>query len=144
LRTKDDFKDWVGLAYWQGCPYMVDHFSSPDGWNYGFEIVYRLVFNGFNKMGLDECRRVVKTAFGLSDSHFDLSQTPESLTSVFWHIYWDREGFDLNILKRCEMELDRVAEEKNLAITIIGMFIIPRSIEHITMLAKDKPFAPAA
>jgi hypothetical protein len=128
--------DWIGLAYWKDCSCQVDHFSSPDGWEFGFDIVYRLIFNASDINVINNFRTSFKEVFGLPDSHYKLDQQPQEDNSVFWRVYWDRKGFDLDLLKRCEIKLNESAEAANIRITILGVTIIPRSLDHIQMLVE--------
>jgi hypothetical protein len=128
--------DWTGLSYWKDCSYRVDHFSTPDGWEFGFDVVYRLVFNTSEINLIERCRTSLKDVFGLSDSHYDLNQQPQAGNSVFWRVYWDRKGFELDLLKQCEIKLNVIAEAANIRITILEMAIIPRSLDHIRKLVE--------
>ena len=128
--------DWAGLAYWKDCSYRVDHFSSPDSWKFGFDVVYRLVFDTSDVNLIERCRTSIKETFGLSDSHYDMNQQPQGGNSVFWRVYWDREGFELKLLKKCEVKLDEIAEASKIRITVLEMAIIPRSLDHICMLVE--------
>lgn len=128
--------DWTGLAYWKDCSYRVDHFSSPDGWKFGFEVVYRLIFDTSDIKLIDRCRTSIKEVFGLSDPHYDLDQQPQAGNSVFWRVYWDREGLEIDLLGQCEIKLNEVAEAANIRITVLEMAIIPRSLDHICMLVE--------
>lgn len=123
--------DWIGLAYWKNCSYRIDHFSSPDGWQFGFEIVYRLIFFTSDTIVLENFKTSFKKAFSLSDTHYDLDQKLQAGSSVFWRIYWDREGFELNLLEKCETELNRIAEANDTRVVVLEMTIIPRSLEYI-------------
>lgn len=127
--------NWIGLGYWRDFPYQIDYFSSPDGWNIGFEIAYRLSFSTDDRRSeetrlADGFREAFKKAFGLSDSHYELNQWVDF--SVYWRIYWDREGFDLRLLEKCESNLNKFAEDNRTRIVLIGMIIIPRSLEYIS------------
>ena len=125
--------DWIGLAYWKGCSYRVDHFSSPDGWKFGFEIIYRLIFYTSDSRVIEKFKTCFKEAFGLSDAHYDLDQQLQAGSSVFWYVYWDREGFELDLLEKCETELNKIAEANDTRVVVLEMAIIPRSLEHISM-----------
>jgi hypothetical protein len=127
--------DWIGLAYWKDCSYRVDHFSSPDEWQFGFEVVYRLIFSTSNLDVIGSFKKCFREAFSLPDKHYDLNQQIMAGSSVYWRVYWGREGFELNLLKKCEAELNRIAEATNSGVTILEMAIIPRSLNHIRMLA---------
>ena len=123
--------DWIGLAYWKGYSYRVDNFSSPDDLNFGFEIVYRLIFYTCDNQVIEKFRTAFKKAFGLSDEHYEMEQLPEVGNSVFWSAYWDREGFELDLLEKCETEFNRVAEAAATRIVVLEMAIIPRSAEYV-------------
>ena len=123
--------DWTGLAYWKDCMRQVDHFSSPDGWRFGFEIVYRLIFLTSDKTALETFKTSFKGAFGLTDKHYDLEQQLQSGSSVFWYVYWDKEGIDLGLLDKCEAELNKIAKATDTRIVVLGIMIIPRSLEYI-------------
>lgn len=43
----------------------------------------------------------------------------------------DKEGFELNLLKECEAELNRIAEATSTRVVVLEMAIIPRSLEYI-------------
>ena len=71
--------NWIGLAYWKDSAYRIDYFSTPDEWNIGFEIVYRLSFSTDDRRSedtrlADGFREAFKKAFGLSDSHYELNE----------------------------------------------------------------------
>jgi len=124
--------DWIGLAYWKDCSYRVDYFSSPDDWNFGFEIVYRLVLNTRDTRLIEKFRKAFKKAFGLSEEHYEVKQGPPLVVdSVFWTVYWDRQGFELNLLEKFETKLDEIAEAANTRVVILEMAIIPRSLKYI-------------
>ena len=123
--------DWIGLAYWKGCSYRIDYFSTPDGWNFGFEIVYRLIFYTCDTRLIEKFKIAFKKAFGLSEEHYEVEQVPQVGSSVFWRVYWDRQGFELNLLEKCETKLNEVAEVANTGVVILEMAIIPRSLEYI-------------
>ena len=123
--------DWIGLAYWKGCSYRVDYFSTPDGWNFGFEIVYRLIFYTCDTRLIEKFRTAFKKAFGLPEDHYEVDQVPEVGSSVFWRVYWDRQGFELNLLEKCETKLNKVAERSGTRVVILEMAIIPRSLDYI-------------
>ena len=61
--------DWIGLAYWKGCSYRVDYFSSPDHWNLGFDVVYRLIFYTCDTRLIENFRIAFKKEFSSSDDH---------------------------------------------------------------------------
>lgn len=123
--------DWTGLARWKDCSYKIDHFSSPDGWQFGFEIVYRLVFFTSDSKLIEKFKTCFQEVFGLSDTHFDQDQQIQAGSSVFWHVYWNREGFGLNLLDKCETELNRIAEVNDTKVEVLEMIIIPRSLDYI-------------
>jgi len=123
--------EWIGLAHWKDCLYQVDHFSSPDDLMFGFEIIHRLIFYTSELRVIEKFKTCFKEAFGLSDTHYDLTQQLQSGSSVFWYIYWDREGFDLNLLEECEVKLNQIAEMTETRVVVLGMSIIPRSLEYI-------------
>ena len=50
---------------------------------------------------------------------------------MFWHMFWDREGFELYLLKKCETELNRIVEAAEMRVVVLGMAIIPRFLEYI-------------
>ena len=60
-----------------------------------------------------------------------MEQVPQVGSSVFWRVYWDRQGFELNLLEKCETKLNKVAEVANTGVVILEMAIIPRSLEYI-------------
>ena len=127
--------DWIGLARWEEGPYQIDYFSTPDAWTIGFEIVYRLSFSGDalhleNNRLADGVRRTFKDAFGLSDSHYELSQWGG--LSVYWRVNWDREGLNLKLLEKCEENLDRFAEANKIRVLVLEMTAIPRSLQQIS------------
>jgi len=126
--------DWIGLAYWKDCSYRVDHFSTPDSWQFGFEIVYRLIFYTSESEVIEKFRTCFKEAFGLSDTHYDLNQQIQAGSGVYWYVYWDREGFEISFLKKCETELNRIAEAAKTRVLVLEMAIIPRSLNQISML----------
>ena len=123
--------DWIGLAYWKNCSYRVDYFSTPDHWDFGVEVVYRLIFYTCDTRLIEKFRMAFKKAFGLSEEHYEVEQVPEVGSSVFWRVYWDREGFELNLLEKCETKLNKVAEDTNTRVVVVEMAIIPRSLEYI-------------
>ena len=94
-------------------------------------MVYRLIFYNCETQIIEKFREVFKNTFGLSEAHYQLEQQPEAGCSVFWRIYWDRKGLELDLLKKCESELDKVAENTNIKVAIVEMAIIPRSLEFI-------------
>jgi len=126
--------DWIGLAYWKGGSYRVDYFSSPDHWNLGFDVVYRLIFYTCDTRLIEKFRTAFKKAFGLSDDHYEIEQAPSVGNSVFWRVYWDKKGFELNLLEKCETKLNKVAESNNTRVVILEMAIIPRSLDYIHQL----------
>lgn len=129
--------DWIGLAYWKGCSYRVDYFSSPDGWNFGFEVVYRLIFYASDTRLIELFRTAFKKTFGLSEEHYDVKQVPEVGGSVFWRVYWDRQGFELKLLEKCETKLNKVAEAANTRVVLLETAIIPRSLKQIQLVVNS-------
>ena len=127
--------DWIGLAYWKACSYRVDHFSSPDNWRFGFEIGYRLIFYVSESEIIERFKLCFKEAFGLPDTHYDVSQQIQAGSSVYWYVYWDREGFEISLLEKCETELNKMAEAVKTRILVLEMAIIPRSLNQIRILA---------
>jgi len=123
--------DWIGLAYWKGCSYRIDYFSSPDGWNFGFEVVYRLIFYTSDTDVIEKFRIAFRKAFGLSEDRYDVEQVLGVGNSVFWRVYWDRKGFELNMLEKCENKLNEVAEGSGTKVVVVEMAIIPRSLDYI-------------
>lgn len=91
--------DWIGLAYWKGCSYRVDYFSSPDDWNFGFEVVYRLIFYTCDSRLIEKFRMAFKKAFGLSDDHYEIEQALGIGNSVFWGYIGTRKDSSLTFLK---------------------------------------------
>jgi hypothetical protein len=128
---------WIGLAYWKDCSYRVDYFSTPDNLNFGFEITYRLVLKTRDIRLVEKFRTAFRKAFGLSEEHYEVEQGPPSVVdSVFWTVYWDRQGFELNLLKKFETKLDEIAEAANTGVVILEMAIIPRSLVYIGKMVK--------
>ena len=127
---------WTGLAYCGNPMRTIDYFSSPDGWEFGFDIVYRLIFNTRDRDILDLFRAAFMAAFGLSKEHYNSSDTPEFGSSVFWRVYWDRNGFDLNLLSECDKRLDRVGEKCSQSVVVLESTIIPRSKKRIEELVE--------
>lgn len=123
--------DWIGLAYWKGCSYRVDYFSTPDHLDFGFEVAYRLIFYTCDNRLIEKFRAAFKKTFGLSEKHYEVEQVPEAGSSVFWRVYWDRKGFELSLLEKCETELNTVAEAADTRVVVMEMAIIPRSLEYI-------------
>ncbi len=68
----------------------------------------------------------------MSEEHYEVNQVPDWGSSVFWRVYWDKEGFELNFLEKCENKLNRVAEGTNTRVVVVEMAIIPRSLEYIS------------
>jgi len=136
MRVTSTEGGWVGLAYWKQCPYQVDYISSPDNWNIGHEIVYRLIFYTRDNRILEKFRVAFKKAFRLSEQHYKLEQVTEVGSSVFWRAYWDRWEFDLKLLEKCEDGLDKVAEAGNTRIAVVQMMIIPRSLDYIRQVVE--------
>ena len=122
--------DWSGLGYWKNCSYRVDYFSTPDSWNIGFEIVYRLIFYTGDTRLIYKFRQAFKKAFGLPDEHYEVEQVPEVGGSVYWRLYWDKKGFEFNLLQKCETRLNKVAESNDTKVVVLEMAIIPRSLEY--------------
>jgi len=131
MKVIDIREDWIGHAYWKGCSYRVDYFSSPDGWDFGFEVVYRLIFYTNDTRLIGKFRIAFKKVFGLPDDHFEVKQVSGVGSSVYWRVYWDRKGFELNLLDKCEDKLSKVAEDNNTRVVVLEMAIIPRSLDHI-------------
>ena len=100
-------------------------------WQFGFEIVYRLIFYTSETNLIQKFEACFKEAFGLSDINYDLNQQLQAGSSVFWYVYWDREGFELNVLERCEAELNRIAEAADTKVVVLEVAIIPRSLDYI-------------
>jgi len=134
--------DWIGLAYWKRCSYRVDYFSSPDGWDFGFEVVYRLIFYTRDSRLIEKFRTAFKKAFGLSDDHYEVEQVLDVGNSIFWRVYWDKKGFELKLLEKCEDKLNKVAEGNNTRVVVLEMAIIPRSLDYIqqSVAANKKTF----
>ena len=128
--------DWIGLAYWKGCSYRVDYFSTPDDWEIGFEVVYRLIYYTRETRLIEKFRTAFKKSFNLSEEHYDVEQISEAGSSVYWRVYWDRAGFELNLLEKCETKLNKVAEGNNKRIVVLEMAIIPRSLDYIHGIVK--------
>ena len=126
--------DWIGLGYWKGCSYRVDYFSTPDSWDFGFEIVYRLVFYTGDTRLIEKFRAAFKKAFGLPEVNYEVEQVPELGGSVYWRVYWNKQGFELNLLEKCETRINKVAEDTNTRVVVLEMAIIPRSLEYIRKL----------
>lgn len=131
MKVIDTRGDWIGLAYWKGCSYRVDYFSSPDNWDFGFEVVYRLIFYTSDTRLIEKFRIAFKKAFGLSDDHYEVEQIPSIGNSVFWRVYWDKKGFELKLLEKCEDKLNKVAEGNSTRVVVVEMAIIPRSLDYI-------------
>jgi len=137
-----------GLDRSQTWNYKIDHFSTPDNWQIGFEIVFRLAFyfhdpnqNRDTLRDIEAFRDVFRHVFGLSRAHYDLGVgEPEgnSFGPDYWRVYWDEGPFDLRLLARCEAELDAVATVKHVTVALISMTIIPRSLKHIESEVKLK------
>ncbi len=130
--------DWVGLAYRESYVRQIDYFSSPDGWEIGFEIVYRLHFSTHERAldsggKLDGLKQAFKSAFGLADNHSRLDKIGHVTgATVYWRIFWDREAFDLKLLEKCEEKLSKFAEQNGVSIVVLEATIIPRSLESIS------------
>lgn len=136
-----DFKgEWVGLARWGECSYRLDHLSSPDDLVFGFEVVYRLIFHTEDTRMIQMFRDAFRDTFGLTKGHYDLGQEPKPDNIVYWRVYWDREGFELGLLKQLEEKLDYIAETNRTRVIILEMAIIPRSIDIISqeIIANEK------
>ena len=123
--------DWIGLAYWKDCSYRVDHFSSPNDWNFGFEVVYRLIFYTSDTDVMEKFRIAFRKAFGLSEDHYDVEQVLGVGNSIVWRVYWDKKGFELNLLEKCENKLNTAAEGNGTKVVVVEMAIIPRSLDYI-------------
>jgi len=81
---------------------------------------------------VEKFRTAFKKAFGLSEEHYEVKQGPPMVVdSVFWTVYWDRQGFELNLLKKFETKLDEIAEAANTGVVILEMAIILRSLEYM-------------
>jgi len=137
MRVINTRGNWIGLAYWKDCSYRVDYFSTPDDWDFGFEVVYRLIFYTCDTRLIEKFRIAFKKAFGLSEQHYEVEQVPEVGGSVFWRVYWDTGGFDLNLLEKCEKKLDKVAEATNTRVVVVEMAIIPRSLDYIRQVVES-------
>jgi hypothetical protein len=118
---------WTGLAYSEGALRYVDHFSSPDHWEFGFDVVYRLVFYTIDERVIDGFKAAFIEAFGLPRDHYDTHQAVAIGGSVFWRVYWDQESFDLRLLGKCDRCLDVAAERYDERVVILEVAIIPRS-----------------
>lgn len=127
---------WTGLVYWEKASRYVDYFSTPDGWQIGFDIVYRLIFNTRDRDVIDLFRAAFMAAFGLSKEHYSIMDTSEAGSSVFWRVYWDRNGFDLKFLSECDKRLDRVGEKCGQSVVVLEVAIVPRSKKHIEGLVE--------
>jgi hypothetical protein len=125
---------WTGLAHWDKERRYIDHFSTPDGWQIGFEVVYRLMFSTKDGRVLDEFERAFADSFGLSSQHYDL---PKGGTTAYWRIYWDREAFDLELLRHCEKRLNEVGERVHERVLVLELGIVPRSKAWIAQLVKS-------
>lgn len=139
MKILDYEGNWVGLAYYEH-EYIVDYFSSPDSWTIGFDIVYRLNFMLDHVQEKDErvrdsFRKAFKEAFGLSDEHYQIQDWFGG--GVFWRVYWDRQAFDLRLLKKFEYSLNECAERTKTRVILYGMTIIPRSAQEIAKLVKS-------
>jgi len=130
--------DWVGLSYWESYVSQIDHFSTPDGWSIGFEIVYRLhIFTQGRALDhsgkLDGLKQAFKSAFGLADSHYELDKIGHAVSAtVYWRVLWDRDAFNLKLLEKCEDNLSKFAEQSGISIIVLETTIIPRSLEYIS------------
>ena len=122
---------------WQ---YIIDNVSNPDGWQFGFEIVYRVEFY-FHEDGQEdhlrdvaEFQEVFKHAFDLSVEHYEFGPSrPVSSTygPAYWRVYWDKGPLDLRILGRCEAELHTAALMRHVTVELISLAVIPRSLAYI-------------
>jgi len=54
---------WTGLVYCEKASPYVDYFSSPDGWRFGFDVVYRLIFNTEDRDIIDMFRAAFMGSF---------------------------------------------------------------------------------
>ncbi len=122
--------EWIGLAYWEDLRHQLDWMSNPDGWEIGFEVVYRLIFYTRDRRVMDKFKAGFKYVFALSAEHFEL-QEMSGADSVFWRVYWDRGRLDLELLEQCEKKLDEVAAADKTRVAIVSMVIIPRSLNYI-------------
>jgi len=80
---------------------------------------------------MEKFRIAFRKAFGLSEDHYDVEQVLGVGNSVFWRVYWDKKGFELNLLEKCENKLSKVAEGSGTRVVILEMAIIPRSLYYI-------------
>lgn len=140
MKIVDYDGNWVGLAYYEH-EYILDHFSTPDHWEIGFDIVYRLIFmlddvQTRNERLRESFRVAFKRAFKLPNDHYETGDWFGDGGSVFWRIYWDKKAFDLRLLKKCEDNLDRCAEKNKVQVILLGLGIIPRSLEQISLSVK--------
>ncbi|MBA7624386.1 hypothetical protein ES703_31793 [subsurface metagenome] len=67
----------------------------------------------------------------MSDDHYEIEQALGVGNSVFWRVYWDKKGFELNFLEKCETKLNKVAESNDTRVVVLEMAIIPRSLDCI-------------
>ena len=102
----------------------MDYFSSPDGWDIGFEIVYRIESKTVKEPERDECKKAVTKSFGLPRDHYRFDDT-------FWRVYWDKGPLNLGLLKRCEKLIDQAARASDVLITLHLSAIQPRSRDYI-------------
>jgi len=84
----------------------------------------------------DKFRDAFKSAFGLSDSHYETTQDPACGGSVFWRVYWDQDAIDVAALDKCEHALNDVAEGNGVRVIVLETTAIPRSKTTIAELIK--------
>jgi hypothetical protein len=125
--------NWVGMTHWRDMRYTLDYFSSPDHWEIGFDIVYRILFfidkDNVTFSLYHNLKEAFQQAFNLSEDHFVTPMIGSG--SVFWRIYWDRQEFDLELLEKCEKYLDECAERNQIKAELLEITVIPRSISQI-------------
>ncbi len=140
--------NWKGLAPHEDFGVVwLDHYSTPDGWQIGYDIVFRIAFpwpkDMIDNPGLRaRFESAFKSAFGLSDDHFLTSALEAG--GVFWRIYWDKQGFDLRLINKCLESLNACAEANNARVIDVGVTIIPRSMSQIEKLVKLNKVIPPA
>ena len=67
----------------------------------------------------------------MSEDHYEVEQVVGVGNSVFWRVYWDRKGFELDLLAKCENKLNTVAAGSDTRVVVVEMAIIPRSLDYI-------------
>jgi len=93
--------------------------------------VYRLILYTSGTDVIEKFWIAFRKAFGLSEDRYDVEQVLGVGNNVFWRVYWDRKGFELNILEKCENKLNKVAEGNSTKVIVVEMVIIPRSLDYI-------------